>query len=136
MRTRTRALWFLAAWLAFTPGCKDRGRTAQPAAGASTSGSVSAAEVCSVVAEVLGVKAGEISPETTLVELAVDDLDLVEIIMELEDKYGISISDEMIEREAGGAKIADLPKALKVANLVNLVSEAKKTNAAATRPSH
>ena len=48
-----------------------------------------------VLAEQLGVDDGEITPEASFQEdLVADSLDLVELIMELEDQFGIKISDE------------------------------------------
>ena len=48
-----------------------------------------------VLAEQLGVDDGEITPEASFQEdLDADSLDLVELIMELEDQFGIKISDE------------------------------------------
>src|SRR3954469_12952026 len=48
-----------------------------------------------VLTEQLGVEASEISEEASFQEdLDADSLDLVELIMELEDQFGIKISDE------------------------------------------
>ena len=48
-----------------------------------------------VLTEQLGLDEGEISEEASFQEdLDADSLDLVELIMELEDQFGIKISDE------------------------------------------
>ena len=48
-----------------------------------------------VLTEQLGVDESEITPEASFQEdLDADSLDLVELIMELEDQFGIKISDE------------------------------------------
>jgi acyl carrier protein len=48
-----------------------------------------------VLTEQLGVDEGEISEDASFQEdLDADSLDLVELIMELEDQFGIKISDE------------------------------------------
>jgi acyl carrier protein len=48
-----------------------------------------------VLTEQLGVEEGDITEEASFQEdLDADSLDLVELIMELEDQYGIKISDE------------------------------------------
>jgi acyl carrier protein len=48
-----------------------------------------------VLSEQLGVDEGEVSEEASFQEdLDADSLDLVELIMELEDQFGIKISDE------------------------------------------
>ena len=54
-----------------------------------------AERVKSVLSEQLGVDDGELSEEASFQEdLDADSLDLVELIMELEDQFGIKISDE------------------------------------------
>jgi acyl carrier protein len=51
--------------------------------------------VKSVLSEQLGVDDGELSEEASFQDdLDADSLDLVELIMELEDQFGIKISDE------------------------------------------
>jgi acyl carrier protein len=48
-----------------------------------------------VLSEQLGVEEGEVNEEANFQEdLNADSLDLVELIMELEDQFGIKISDE------------------------------------------
>jgi acyl carrier protein len=48
-----------------------------------------------VLTEQLGIDEGEITDEASFQEdLDADSLDLVELIMELEDQFGIKISDE------------------------------------------
>jgi acyl carrier protein len=48
-----------------------------------------------VLTEQLGIDEGEISDEASFTEdLDADSLDLVELIMELEDQFGIKISDD------------------------------------------
>jgi acyl carrier protein len=51
--------------------------------------------VKSVLSEQLGVEESEVTDEASFQEdLDADSLDLVELIMELEDQFGIKISDE------------------------------------------
>ena len=51
-------------------------------------------KVIPVVADSLGVEAGEISGNSRFIEdLGADSLDLVDLVMELEDKFEVQISD-------------------------------------------
>ncbi|MBN2582146.1 MAG: acyl carrier protein [Planctomycetes bacterium] len=55
--------------------------------------------VTSIVAEQMGVDKSQIIPETSFVnDLGADSLDVVELVMELEDEFDISISDEDAEK--------------------------------------
>ncbi|HEX7561037.1 MAG TPA: acyl carrier protein [Candidatus Humimicrobiaceae bacterium] len=52
-----------------------------------------------ILVDVLGVKADDVKAESRFVEdLGADSLDLVELIMSFEDKFGVEISDEAAEK--------------------------------------
>jgi acyl carrier protein len=52
-----------------------------------------------VIAEQLGVDENEVNPEASFTEdLNADSLDLVELIMSLEEQFGLQISDEEAEK--------------------------------------
>jgi len=56
-------------------------------------------EVKEVVVEQLSVDAGEVKEESRFVEdLGADSLDVVELVMALEEKFGIEIPDEDAEK--------------------------------------
>lgn len=65
-------------------------------------------KVKEIIIEQLGVDESDITPETSLVkDLEADSLDAVEIIMAIEEEYGIEIPDEEAETFAS---IADIVK--------------------------
>lgn len=52
-----------------------------------------------IIAEQLGVKKEEIKPESSFVDdLGADSLDTVEVVMALEEEFGIEIPDEDAEK--------------------------------------
>jgi len=52
-----------------------------------------------IVVEQLGVEESEVTPEASFVDdLNADSLDLVELIMSLEEEFGMEISDEEAEK--------------------------------------
>jgi len=56
------------------------------------------AKVKSIIVEKLGVDAGEVTPEASFTnDLGADSLDTVELIMEFEKEFNISIPDEQAE---------------------------------------
>jgi len=56
-------------------------------------------KIKSIIAEQLGVKAEEIKPESSFVDdLGADSLDTVELVMALEEEFGIEIPDEDAEK--------------------------------------
>jgi len=56
-------------------------------------------KVKSIIAEQLGVKQEEIKPESSFVDdLGADSLDTVELVMALEEEFGIEIPDEDAEK--------------------------------------
>ncbi len=55
-------------------------------------------KVQEIITELLGVDVGEVAPEARFREdLGADSLDLVELIMAFEDKFGGEISDEQAQ---------------------------------------
>ncbi len=68
-----------------------------------------------MVASQLGKSEDEISPESSFIEdLGADSLDLVELIMSMEDEFGIEISDE------------DAESIVTVQDAINFITERKK----------
>jgi acyl carrier protein len=56
-------------------------------------------EVKAIIVDLLGVDAGRVTPEARFREdLEADSLDLVELIMAFEDKFGAEISDEAAQK--------------------------------------
>jgi acyl carrier protein len=68
-------------------------------------------EVRSIIAKTLKVPLEQLTPETRLDEIGAESLDVIEIIFELEEKFGIDISvkaDELGGKgkpKAGGAQV-------------------------------
>ncbi|MGL4774352.1 MAG: acyl carrier protein [Clostridium sp.] len=50
-------------------------------------------EIRSVVCEQLGVEESEVKLETTFEELGADSLDLFQVVIEIEEKYGIQLEE-------------------------------------------
>lgn len=58
-----------------------------------------AAQVKNIIVDKLGVDAEEVTPEKSFTnDLGADSLDTVEIIMEFEKEFGISIPDDQAEK--------------------------------------
>lgn len=56
-------------------------------------------KVKSIIAEQLGVKAEEVTPQASFIDdLGADSLDTVELVMALEEEFGIEIPDEDAEK--------------------------------------
>ncbi len=71
-------------------------------------------KVKEILAEQLGVDASKITLETNVAtDLGADSLDLVEILMSLEDEFGVSIPDEQIAEIKTVKQIVDFVNANK-----------------------
>ena len=65
-------------------------------------------KIKSIIAEQLGVKAEEVTPQASFIDdLGADSLDTVELIMALEEEFNIEIPDEDAEKMA---KVGDAIK--------------------------
>lgn len=63
-------------------------------------------EIKGILADKLGIDVKEIKDDSTITgELKVDSLDMVEILMSIEDRYGLKIPDEAT---AGFHKVSDI----------------------------
>ena len=66
-------------------------------------------KVRAMLAKQLNLPAGKISPESEVVkDLGADSLDVVELLISLEDDYGISIPEEDIVNVRTGQDIVDM----------------------------
>jgi acyl carrier protein len=60
--------------------------------------SETAQKIKSIIAEKLHVDAATINPQSTLQDLGADSLDMVDIVMKVEEEFGIEINDEDAEK--------------------------------------
>ena len=81
--------------------------------------------VKAIIAEQLGVKPEEVTPEASFVEdLGADSLDTVELVMEFEDEFDTTIPDEEAEKiQTVGAAIDYIAKVLQTKGPENTKNE-------------
>lgn len=70
-------------------------------------------KVILVVADKLKIEKEKISVNVTLQDLGADSLDLVEIIMKLEEQFGIEIEDEKAEQLTNITEVVDYVHSLR-----------------------
>ncbi len=64
-------------------------------------------QIKKIIVDQLGVDADAVTPETTIENLGVDSLDLVETIMTVEDEFGVTFDDSDVEGLKTVGDIAD-----------------------------
>lgn len=70
-------------------------------------------KVCKLLAEQLGISADKITPEAEVVkDLGADSLDVVELMMALEDEYGITLPENEVESIKTVQDIVDMMERL------------------------
>ncbi len=85
------------------------------------------AAIIVILGKHFGKEPEEIQRSTSLKDLGADELDLVEVVMELEEAFHVSIPDEAIEKAAGAATKDNPLKALTASKLAALVEDARHT---------
>jgi acyl carrier protein len=78
-----------------------------------------------VLGELLKIKPQSITANKTFAQLHANDLDLIEAIMELEDRLKISIPDDSFELTTGVKDPNQLIATLTVAHITQIVSNAR-----------
>ena len=123
-----RCLWVAIAGCALiVAGCDDR-ETATPAAVIDSRSTVG--QVCKIAAELFSVDRSTLTFSTSLADLRADELDFVELVMELEDHFEISIPDDTAERLLGANDWQQGMKNVTMAKLASLVEEQKQVSQA------
>lgn len=82
-------------------------------------------QVRRMVSAQMGTEFDKVRSGTSLADLAADELDFVELIMELEDAFSILISDDVAEEMTGTADWQQGMKNVTVGKLANLVDQLK-----------
>ncbi len=66
-------------------------------------------KVCKLLADQLGIEAGSIRPDQEVVkDLGADSLDVVELMMALEDEYGVTLPEGEVESIKTVQNIVDM----------------------------
>lgn len=83
--------------------------------------------VCEITSKIMQTPKSELTVDVPVASLKppLDDLDIVEIVLQLEDRYKISISDADLMTAAGGEK-SNLQAKLTLQALAKLVKQARK----------
>ena len=72
-----------------------------------------AAKITSIIAEKLHIDAATINAQSTLQDLGADSLDMVDIVMKVEEEFGIEINDEDAEKLTNVAEVVDYVQKLR-----------------------
>jgi acyl carrier protein len=74
-----------------------------------------------------GLEMSRVQPSTSLADLQGDELDLFELAMEFEERYGIEFSEEALERIMGGKEGPEAMQLVTMTRLARMVDELKRT---------
>ena len=85
-------------------------------------------------AEFLGLDASEIKPDMTFEAIAADDLDIIELTMEIEDRLGIHIEDDLMVAAAGPGGATNLPQSLTIREFAAAVTASRGQPTASDEP--
>jgi acyl carrier protein len=94
------------------------------------------ANVQAIVAEQLGLKTADVKPESTFSGLGADDLDFVEIVMVVEDRFGIVISDDALVSAAGTEDGGTLCGRLTIRTFATIAEAAPKQRRSSRKTNH
>ncbi|PQO25586.1 hypothetical protein C5Y96_23785 [Blastopirellula marina] len=103
-------------------GCGVKPASPPPAA-TSPASDATVAQVCATTAVMFDVKPGQVKPETSLADLEADQLDYVELVMTLEEKFNVMIDDEVIEDVTGTSDWQQGMKNLTMAKLASAIEQ-------------
>jgi len=107
-------------------GCSQSAAPPTPQSQSATSNEGTALQICRIAAELFGLNASDIKPSTSLGDLGADDLDVVELIMELEDRFDVSIPDKAITDVTGIDNWQAGINRLTMAKLADIVDQQKR----------
>jgi acyl carrier protein len=127
---KTVYVWLgvLVACLAGTAGC-GADSLGPPAKAQRTTLGTTVDQVCKTTAELMRIDQSKIGPQTSLAELGADELDFVELVMELEDRFDISLPDETLEGMMGTNNWQQGMKNVTMAKLAAVIEDQNDTSA-------
>ena len=64
-------------------------------------------KVADIIADKLGIEKKRVTPNSTLTDLGADSLDLVEIILKMEELFGLEINDDDAEKMNNVGEVVD-----------------------------
>jgi acyl carrier protein len=113
--------------LALLCGCSDSTSSTPtlPRSG-SQSDATTLDDVRRIVSEQLGVELRKLAPSTSLGELGADELDFVELVMELEERFDITIPDDKVTQMTGSNALQHGMKNVTMEKLAALVDSVKR----------
>jgi acyl carrier protein len=123
----------LLGCLACTFGCGQQKTPSSPVVPTAQrhSGSTTEKRICAMTAELLSVDRAKVSGQTSLADLGADELDFVELVMEIEEEFDVSIPDDTAESLLGSKDWQQGMKNVTLAKLAALVDERRKQPPAA-----